>query len=92
MIKKDWFSDLEILESHQKINYKQDSNTVSDISGINKKTQTNRNEQPVSENGNIKQPNNAQPNNPEQTLTREQKVNLEQLKRIMGSEKVTSPL
>ena len=37
MVKKGWFSDLEILEIHQKINNQQDSNTVPDTSNINKK-------------------------------------------------------
>ena len=41
----------------------------------------------TSENGNTSKPNNVQPNNPEQTLTQEQKVNQENLKRIMNSEK-----
>ena len=37
IIKKGWFSDLEILEIHQKTN-KQDNNTVPDTSRIVKKT------------------------------------------------------
>ena len=87
IIKKGWFSDLEILKIHQKINNEQDSNTVPDTSNINKQKQSNRNEAPTLENGNSTQPNNSQPNNPEQTLTQEQKVNLENLKRIMNREK-----
>ena len=43
------------------------------------------------ENGNTTQPNNAQSNNSEQTLSQEQKLNLENLKRIMNSEKTTLP-
>ena len=43
------------------------------------------------ENGNTTQLNNAQPNNLEQTLTLEQKVNLENLKRIINREKTTLP-
>ena len=57
IIKKDWFSDLEIAEIHQKTNNEQDSNTVPDTSGINKEKQPNRNEPPTSENGNTTQPN-----------------------------------
>ena len=56
IIKKGWFSDLEILEIHQKINNKQDNNTVTDTSRINKQKQPNRNELPTSENGNTTQP------------------------------------
>ena len=41
MIKKGWFSDLEILEIHQKINNEQDSNTVLDTSSITKQKQPN---------------------------------------------------
>ena len=35
--------------------------------------------------------NTTQPNNTEQTLTQEQKINLENLKRIMNGEKTTLP-
>ena len=59
IIKKGWFSDLEIPEIYQKINNEQDSNTISDTPSINKQKQPNRNESPNSENRN-----NAQPNNP----------------------------
>ena len=51
----------------------------------------NRNELPTSENGNATQPINAQPNNPKEILSQEQKVNLENLKRIMNSEEITLP-
>ena len=67
------------------------SNSISDTPSINKEKQPNQNEPPTSENRNATQPNNAQPNNPEQTLTQEQKVNLENLKRIMNGEKTTLP-
>ena len=43
LVKEAWFSDLEILEIHQKINNEQDSHTVPDESGINKEKQPNRN-------------------------------------------------
>ena len=52
MIKKGWFSDLEILEIQQKINNEQDSNTGPDTSSINNQKQPNRNEPPTSENEN----------------------------------------
>ena len=79
IIKKGWFSDLEILEIHQKINNEQDSNTISDIPSIDKQKQSNWNETLTSENRNATQPINTQPNR-EQTLAQEQKVNLEKLK------------
>ena len=41
---------------------------------------SNGNEASTLENGNTTQRNNAQPNNPKQTLSQEQKVNLENLK------------
>ena len=68
MIKKGWFSDLEIQKIYQKINNEQVSNTIPDTSRINKQKQPNRNEPPTSENGNATQPNYAQPNHTDQTL------------------------
>ena len=91
IIKKGWFSDLEIIEIHQKINNQQGNNTIPDTSNINKQKQPNRNEPPTSENWNSTQSNAAQPNNPEQTLSQEQKVQLENLKRIMNRKKTTLP-
>ena len=79
-------SDLEILEIHQKTNNKQDNNTVSDTSRVIKQKQPNRNELPTSENGNA-----TQPSNSKETLSQEQKVNQENLKRIMNGEKNTLP-
>ena len=52
MIKKGWFSDLEILEIHWKINNEQDYNTISDTPSIDNQEQSNRNESPTSENRN----------------------------------------
>ena len=52
IIKKGWFSDLEIIEIQQKINDQQGNNTLPYTSNINKQKQTNRNESPTSENGN----------------------------------------
>ena len=42
IIKKDWFSDFEILDTHQKTNNEQDSNTISDTPTIDKQEQSNR--------------------------------------------------
>ena len=69
IIKKGWFSDLEIIEIHQKINDQQSSNnTLPGTSNINKQKQPIRKGPPTSENENSTQPNTAQPNKPEQTL------------------------
>ena len=46
---------------------------------------------PISENENSTQPNTAQPKKTEQTPSQEHKLNLENLKRIMNSEKITLP-
>ena len=86
IIKKGWFSDLEIIEIHQKMNNQKGDNTVPDTSNINKQKYPNLSEPPTSENGKP-----TQPDNPEQTLSQEQKVNLEHIKRIMNSEKTTLP-
>ena len=51
-INNGWFSDLEIIEIHQKINNQQSNNTEPDTSNINKQKQPNRNKPPTSENGN----------------------------------------
>ena len=83
---KGWFSDLEIIEIHQKIKNEQDNNTVPESSRIIKQKQPNRTELPISENGNASQRTTKQP---KKTLSQEQKVNLENLKRIMNSEKTT---
>ena len=87
IIKKAWFSDLEILEIYQKKINKIVSNTISDSPSIDKQKQSNRNEPPTSKNIN-----NTQPNNTEQTLTQEQKKKkLKCLKRIMNGKKTTLP-
>ena len=59
IIKKGQFSNLKILEIHQKINNEQDNYTVPDTSTIKKLKQSNRNEPPTSENGKTTQQNNA---------------------------------
>ena len=89
--KNGWFSGLERLEMHQKINNEEDNTTVPDTSRINKQKQPNRNEPPTSQNGNATQPNNAQPTKPKQALQQEQTVYLKNLKRIQKSEKTTLP-
>ena len=77
IIKKGWFSDLEILEIHLKTNNEQDTNTVSDTLCFDKQEKSNRNEPPTSEHRNTTPP----------TTQSKQKVNLENLKRIMNEPK-----
>ena len=84
IIKKGWFSDLKILEILQKTNNEQDTNTASDTLGFDKQEQANKNQGLTSKNRNI-----THPNNTEQTLTQEQKIKLENLKRIMNEQKST---
>ena len=72
IINDGWFSLLEMIEMHQKINNQQGNNLLPDISNIKNKKQPNQNKPPTSENGYSNQP-----NNPEQTLSLEQKFNLE---------------
>ena len=91
IIKKGWFSDLEILEIHQKTYNEQDSNTIPDTLSIDKQEQSNRSENTNTTQPNTTQPNNIQPNNSEQKLTQEQKINLGNLKRIMNRKKTTLP-
>ena len=89
-MKKGWFSELEIIEIHLKINDQQRSNnTLPDTSNINKQKQLIQNEPTTSENENPTQPNTTEQNNPEQTLTQAQKLILRNLKRILNSEKTT---
>ena len=61
IIKKGWFSELEIIEIYQKLNNQQGSNTVPETSNINKQKQPQQNEPPTSANRNTTQPNDAQP-------------------------------
>ena len=90
IIKKGWFSDLELLEFHKKT-HKQNYNTVPDTSSGVKQKQSNEKEQPTSENENITLPNDTLPNNHEETLLQEQNINLENVKRIISSEKTILP-
>ena len=73
------------------MNNEQDNDTVLDTLRIIKEKQPNRKEPPTSENGNSTQPNNTHKNNPKETLSHEQKLNLENLKRIMNREKTNLP-
>ena len=88
--KKGWFSDLELLEIHQKT-LKQNYNTVPDPPSGVKQKQSNEKEPQTSANENTTLPNDTLSNNQEETLSREQKVNLESVKRIMNSEKTILP-
>ena len=90
IIKKGWFSDLEILEIHQKT-HKQNYNTVPDSSSGVKQKQSNEKELPTSKNENTTLPNDTLPSNQEETQSQEQKINLENVKRIMSSEKTILP-
>ena len=89
ILRKGWFSDLEIIEIHQKINYQLGSNAVSGTTRVVKLKQPKRKELPSLENGKATLPNNAQPSNPKETLSQELKVNQQHLKRIKHSEKTT---
>ena len=84
IIKKGWFSDLEIREIHQKTQT-QDSTIPNTSSGTSRK-QHIRNEQPTLENEYA-----TVPSNPTETLSQEQQTNIENLKRIMNSENTTLP-
>ena len=49
---KSWFSDLEVVDIHEKINNQEGNKTVPDTSRVVKEKQPKRNELPTSENGN----------------------------------------
>ena len=69
------------MEIHQTINDQWCSNnTLPDTSNINKQKQPVQKEPPTSENGDPTLSSTAPPNNPEQILSREQKLNLEKVK------------
>ena len=76
IIKKGWFSDFENLEIPKKTHH-QNYNIVSDTS--------------TSKNENTTLPNDTLPSSHEETLSQEQKINQENLKRIMSVEKTTLP-
>ena len=88
--KKGWFSDLELLEIHQKT-LKQNYKAVPDTPSGVKQKQSNEKEPQTSANENTTLPNDTLPNNQEETLSQEQKVNLENVKRIMNSKKTILP-
>ena len=64
---------------------------MSDTSSGVKQKQSNEKELPTSENENTTFPNDTLQSNHEETLSQEQKTNLENVKRIMSSEKTTLP-
>ena len=89
IIKKGLFSDLKILEIHQKT--RKQYNTIPDTSSGTSQEQSNRNKLPTSENKSATIPNNAQPSNNKQKLSQEQKINLQNVKRIINREKTNLP-
>ncbi len=84
--KKVLVSDLEILAIHHKTNTEQDINTKSETPSIDKEEHSNRHEPPISENRNT-----TTPNNTEQILTQEHKIDLENVNKIMNEQKTTLP-
>ena len=84
IIKKGWFSDLEILEIHQKTQTQ--GSTIPNTSSDANQKQHIRNELPTSDNEYS-----TVASNPTETLSQEQQTNLENLKRIMNSKKTTLP-
>ena len=58
---------------------------------VSNKKQSNEKELLTSENENTTLPNDTLPSNQEDTLSQEQKINLENVKRIMNSEKTILP-
>ena len=89
-MKKGWFSDLELLEIHQKT-HKQTCNTAPDKSSGAQQTQSNEKELQTSANENTNLPNDTLPSSQEETLSQGQKINPENVKRIMSSEKTILP-
>ena len=71
IIKKGWFSDLELLKINPKT-AKQNYNTVPGTSRDVKQTQSNEKEPQTSANENTTVPNDTLPNNQEETLSQEQ--------------------
>ena len=67
IIKKGWFSDLELLEIHKKT-HKQNYNTVPDTSSGVKQKQSNEKELQTSANENTTLPNDTLPSNQEEKL------------------------
>ena len=90
IIKKGWFSDLELLEIHQKTN-KQNCNTVPDTSCGIKQKQSNEKEPQTSANENTPAPKDTLPSGQEETLSQEQNINRDNINRIISSEKTILP-
>ena len=93
LMKKGWFSELEIIEIHQKINDQERRNALPDTPNINKQNQPIQNE-PTSENGDTTQKKPTQQNTTQQNnliLTQEQKLISKNLKKILNREKTTLP-
>ena len=88
--KKGSFSDLELLEIHQK-SLNQNYNTVLDTPSGVKQKQSSEKEPQISVNENTTLSNDTLSYNQEETLPQEQKVNLENLQKIMNSEKTSLP-
>ena len=84
IMKKEWFSDLEILDIHKKTQ-SQDSTITNTLSGVNQKQHIG-NEPPNLENKYA-----TVPSNLTETQSQEQQTNLENLKRIMNNVKITLP-
>ena len=88
--KTGWFSDLELLEIHQKT-LKENYNTAPDTPSGVKQKQSNEKEPQSSANENTTLLNDTLSSNQEETLSQEQKVDRENVKRIMNSEKTILP-
>ena len=89
--KKGWFSDLELPEIHKKKTLKQNYNAVPDTPSGVKQKQSNEKEPQTSGNENTTLLTDTLSNHQEETLSQEQKVNLENVKRIMNTEKIILP-
>ena len=86
VIKKVWFSNLEILEIHQQINretFQQDSISVTETINTEKHDPSNRIEMQSNCNRNSTQPNS------EQTIKQEEKMNVLIMNIIMSKKKTT---
>ena len=90
IIKEGWFSDSELLEINQKTQ-NQNYNTEPDISSGVEQKQSKEKELQTPANKNTTRPNDTLPSNQEETLSQEQKINLENIKGIISSEKTILP-
>ena len=84
---KGWFSDIELQEIHQKT-LKQNYNTLPDTTSGVKQKLSNEKEPQTSADENTTLPNDTLSNNQDETLSQEQKVNLENVKRIMNMKRL----